>query len=171
MKGTFSKIPLAKIQKKDFAHPRRIIIIWGVKIAMMYPQEVISEVKALNDIVDVVATYVKLTPRAGNHFGLCPFHSEKTPSFSVNRDKQIFYCFGCGAGGNVLSFVRRVENMDFLEALRLLADRVHFTLPQKGMDSSARKQAAATFRSEMVFAPFSLISLIPFSIMAVRRSP
>ena len=88
---------------------------------MMYPQEIISEVRALNDIVDVVSMYVKLTPRSGNHLGLCPFHSEKTPSFSVNRDKQMFYCFGCGAGGNVLSFIRRIENMDFLEALRLLA--------------------------------------------------
>lgn len=111
---------------------------------MFYSQETISEVKALNDIVDVVAGYVKLSPRSGNHFGLCPFHSEKTPSFSVNRDKQIFYCFGCGAGGNVVSFIKRIENMDFPDALKLLAERVHFNLPEKGTGSElAKKQAAA----------------------------
>jgi DNA primase len=109
---------------------------------MFYGQEIISEVKALNDIVDVVAGYVKLTPRAGNHFGVCPFHNEKTPSFSVNRDKQIFYCFGCGAGGNVISFIKRIENMDFPEAFKLLADRVHFNLPEKGTSNQAKIQAA-----------------------------
>ncbi|MCL2456593.1 MAG: DNA primase [Defluviitaleaceae bacterium] len=98
---------------------------------MFYEQDTISEVKNLNDIVDVVSSYVKLSPRSGNHFGLCPFHSEKSPSFSVNRDKQIFYCFGCGAGGNVITFIRKIENMDFVDALKLLADRVHFNLPQK----------------------------------------
>lgn len=109
---------------------------------MLYSQDVISEVKALNDIVDVVASYVKLAPRAGNHFGLCPFHREKTPSFSINRDKQVFYCFGCGAGGNVISFIRRMENLDFLDALKLLADRVHFNLPEQGTSPQAKIQAA-----------------------------
>ncbi|MCL1884986.1 MAG: DNA primase [Defluviitaleaceae bacterium] len=110
---------------------------------MIYGQDTISEVKALNDIVDVVGGYVKLSPRAGNHFGICPFHNEKTPSFSVNRDKQIFYCFGCGAGGNVISFIKRIENMDFPDALKLLAERVHFNLPQKGTSKQAKIQAAA----------------------------
>lgn len=109
---------------------------------MFYPQDVISEVKALNDIVDVVGGYVQLSSRSGNHFGLCPFHNEKTPSFSVNRDRQIFYCFGCGAGGNVISFVKRIENMDFPDALRLLAERVHFNLPEKGTSQQAKIQAA-----------------------------
>ncbi|MCL1844223.1 MAG: DNA primase [Defluviitaleaceae bacterium] len=109
---------------------------------MLYPQDIISEVKALNDIVDVVAGYgVKLTARADKHFGLCPFHSEKTPSFSVSRDKQMFYCFGCGAGGNVISFVRRAENMDFIESLKLLADRVHFNLPEKGTSPNQKIKA------------------------------
>ena len=110
---------------------------------MFFPEDIVSEVKALNDIVDVVAIYVRLTPRSGNHFGLCPFHGEKTPSFSVNRDKQIFYCFGCGAGGNVISFIRRMENMDFPEAVRFLADRVHFVLPEKETSHQAKQQAVA----------------------------
>ncbi|MCL2372035.1 MAG: DNA primase [Defluviitaleaceae bacterium] len=108
----------------------------------MYPQEIISDVRALNDILDVVSTYVQMQPRSGNHFGRCPFHQEKTPSFSVNQDKQIFYCFGCGAGGNVLNFVMRIENMDFLTALKFLADRVNFTLPDKKNNPSAVRQAA-----------------------------
>jgi len=109
---------------------------------MVYSQDVISEVKALNDIVDVVGGYVKLSPRAGNHFGLCPFHNEKTPSFSVNRDKQIYYCFGCNAGGNVISFIRQIENIEFLDALKLLADRVHFNLPEKNTSPQVKIQAA-----------------------------
>ncbi|MCL2386142.1 MAG: DNA primase, partial [Defluviitaleaceae bacterium] len=110
---------------------------------MLYPQDIISEVKALNDIVDVVAAYVKLSPRAGNHFGICPFHNESTPSFSVNRDKQIFYCFGCNAGGNVISFIKRIENMDFPDALKFLANRVNFNLPEKSTSPQAKIQSAA----------------------------
>ena len=106
---------------------------------MFFSQDVISEVKALNDIVDVVAGYVKLSPRSGNHFGICPFHNEKTPSFSVNGEKQIFYCFGCGAGGNVISFIKRIENVDFPDALKLLAERVRYNLPQKSIDSRQEK--------------------------------
>lgn len=110
----------------------------GVKF-VFYPHEIVSEVRGLNDVVDVVAGYVKLTQKANNHFGLCPFHSEKTPSFSVNRDKQIFYCFGCGASGDVVRFIMQMENMDFPEALKLLADRVHFRLPEKGTGYEAQK--------------------------------
>ena len=108
---------------------------------MFYPPEIVSEVRALNDVVDVVAGYVKLNSRANNHFGLCPFHSEKTASFSVNRDKQIFYCFGCGASGDVVRFVMQIENMDFPEALKLLADKVHYKLPEKGTGFEAQKQS------------------------------
>ena len=107
----------------------------------MYPQEIIWEVRALNDILDVVSGYVSLKPRSGNHFGLCPFHSEKSPSFSVNTDRQMFYCFGCGAGGNVLSFIMRIENIDFIDALKILADRVHYNLPEQSTPS-AKKRAA-----------------------------
>ncbi|MCL2048717.1 MAG: DNA primase [Defluviitaleaceae bacterium] len=118
---------------------------------MFYEQDTISEVKILNDIVDVVASYVKLTPRSGSFFGLCPFHAEKSPSFSVNRDKQFYYCFGCGAGGNVISFIKKVENLDFPDALKLLADRVHFNLPEKGTGSehfAAAREATAKINKE-----------------------
>ncbi|MDR1664350.1 MAG: DNA primase [Clostridiales bacterium] len=109
---------------------------------MQYPPEVIEEVRALNDIADVVGSYVALKPHGGNLFGLCPFHREKSPSFSVNREKQIFYCFGCNAGGNVLGFIMRYENYDFLEALKFLADRVHYILPQAAADGAAAKNRA-----------------------------
>ena len=97
---------------------------------MRYPQDVVDEVRAGNDIVDVVGGYVELKSRGGNFFGLCPFHRERTPSFSVAPDKQIYYCFGCGAGGNVISFVMQIENYGFFDALKFLADRVHYSLPE-----------------------------------------
>jgi len=108
---------------------------------MLYPQEVIQDVRALNDIVDVIGSYVQLRLRGGRHFGLCPFHNEKSPSFSVNGDMQVFYCFGCHAGGNVISFIMRIENMDFLDALKLLADRVHYTLPDANAAPTAKIRA------------------------------
>ena len=111
---------------------------------MVYSQDVISEVRLLNDIVQVVSAYVKLVPRSGNHFGLCPFHSEKTPSFSVNPMKQIFYCFGCGAGGDVYRFVQLYEKIDFVNAIQMLAERVNFNLPTKSL--SAKEIQAADQR-------------------------
>ena len=82
---------------------------------MLYPQEVIEEVRARNDIVDVVSGYVRLQKKGANHFGLCPFHNEKSPSFSVSQGKQMYYCFGCGAGGNVITFLQQYENASFQE--------------------------------------------------------
>ncbi|MCL2202715.1 MAG: DNA primase [Defluviitaleaceae bacterium] len=119
---------------KDFRQTRRIYkdIPKIKERAMFYPDEIIQEVRAQNDIVDVVGSYVALRVRGGRHWGLCPFHQEKTPSFTVNTDTQFFHCFGCGAGGNVFTFVMRFEHMDFVDALKLLADRVHFILPQPG---------------------------------------
>jgi len=110
---------------------------------MRYPEETIQEVIALNDIVDVVSGYVQLSPRSGNHFGLCPFHSEKSPSFSVNQAKQIFYCFGCHAGGSAATFVMKIENLDFLGAIKILADRVNFSLPEREETASAKEQRAS----------------------------
>jgi len=110
---------------------------------MRYPEETIQEVIALNDIVDVVSGYISLSPRSGNHFGLCPFHGEKTPSFSVNQAKQIFYCFGCHTGGSVLTFVMKIENVDFIEALKVLADRVRYRLPEKEESASAKEKRAS----------------------------
>lgn len=97
---------------------------------MRYEERIVDEVQSLNDIVEVVSNYIPLK-RSGRTFkALCPFHSEKTPSFVVHPEKQIFHCFGCGAGGDVFSFVMRHENSSFPEAIRNLAERVHYTLPE-----------------------------------------
>ena len=88
-----------------------------------YSEEFIEEVKSANDIVDVVSSYVNLKRKGTNYFGNCPFHREKTPSFSVAPDKQIYHCFGCGQGGNVINFIMKIENLGFQEAIEMLADR------------------------------------------------
>ena len=94
-----------------------------------YSDEIIEEVRSSNDIVDVISQYVVLKRSGRNFFGLCPFHKEKSPSFSVSRDKQIFHCFGCGVGGNVIHFVSKIENINFIETMQLLAERANITLP------------------------------------------
>lgn len=108
---------------------------------MYYPDEVIEEVRMKNDIVDVISGYVKLQKKGANYFGLCPFHNEKSPSFSVSPGKQMYYCFGCGAGGNVLTFVMEYENYTFQEALAHLADRAGVDLPKMEYSKEARDQA------------------------------
>jgi DNA primase len=97
---------------------------------MRYDESVIEQVRSANDIVDIVGRYVRLTKKGANYFGLCPFHGEKTPSFSVSPRKQIYYCFGCGAGGNVISFLMEYENYSFTEALKSLAENAHIELPE-----------------------------------------
>ena len=97
---------------------------------MYYPDELVEEVRDKNDIVDVVGSYVHLTKKGNTYFGLCPFHNEKTPSFSVTPGKQMYYCFGCGAGGNVYSFIMNYENATSPEAVKILADRVNVSLPE-----------------------------------------
>lgn len=106
-------------------------------ISMFYPEEIVEEVRTSNDIVDVISQYVQLKRAGGYYKGLCPFHHEKTPSFTVTPSKQIYHCFGCGAGGNVLSFIMKIENLDFVEALKLLADRVHIVLPEPEQNEEA----------------------------------
>ena len=98
---------------------------------MFYAESLIEEVRMKNDIVDVVSGYVKLQKKGSSYFGLCPFHNEKSPSFSVSPSKQMYYCFGCGAGGNVLTFIMEYEIYSFPEALKYLADRVGVELPQQ----------------------------------------
>ena len=102
-----------------------------------YSDELIDDIKNSNDIVDIISQYVTLKRSGRNFFGLCPFHKEKTPSFSVSPDKQIFHCFGCGAGGNVIHFTSKIENVDFKESLEILAERAGITLPtiDGGIDS------------------------------------
>ena len=106
---------------------------------MYYPEDIVEEVKNANDIVDVISSYIKLTKKGGNYFGLCPFHSEKTPSFSVSPQKQIYYCFGCHSGGNVISFVMQYENYTFEEALKMLAERAGMKLPEIKADAHAQE--------------------------------
>ena len=108
---------------------------------MRYSDDIIEEVRMKNDIVDVVSQYVKLTRRGSTYFGLCPFHNEKTPSFSVTPSKQMYYCFGCGAGGNVFNFVMEYENYTFGEALQHLADRAGVQLPNIEYSREARQKA------------------------------
>ncbi len=115
---------------------------------MYYLDEVIEEVRMKNDIVDVISGYVKLQKKGANYFGLCPFHNEKSPSFSVSPGKQMYYCFGCGAGGNVLTFVMEYENYTFQEALQSLADRAGVTLPKMEYSKEAREQAE--FRARLL---------------------
>lgn len=106
-----------------------------------YSDELIEEVRSRNDIVDVVGSYVKLKKAGSGYTGLCPFHNEKTPSFSVSRQKQMFYCFGCGTGGNVLTFIMKYENFSFQEAMQVLADRAGIKLPQQEMTQAQRREA------------------------------
>ena len=108
---------------------------------MYYSDELIEEVRARNDIVDVISGYVKLTKKGSSYFGLCPFHNEKSPSFSVSRQKQMYYCFGCGAGGNVFTFIMEYENYTFVEALKMLAERAGIELPEMEYSKEAREKA------------------------------
>jgi DNA primase len=108
---------------------------------MRYSDDIIEEVRMKNDIVDVISQYVKLTRKGSSYFGLCPFHNEKTGSFSVTPSKQMYYCFGCGAGGNVFTFVMEYENYTFGEALKSLADRAGVELPKIEYSKAAREKA------------------------------
>ena len=94
-----------------------------------YSDEIIEEIRQTNDIVDIISQYVHLKRSGRNFFGLCPFHNEKSPSFSVSPDKQIFHCFGCGVGGNVFTFLSKIEGINFVEAVQTLAERSNIQLP------------------------------------------
>ena len=89
-----------------------------------FSDELLNEIKSRNDIVDVISQYVVLKRKGRNYFGLCPFHNEKSPSFSVSPDKQIFKCFGCNVGGDVFRFIMKIENVNFVESVQILAKRV-----------------------------------------------
>ena len=97
---------------------------------MIYPNDIIEEIRSENDIISVISEYITLKQKGSNYFGLCPFHNEHTPSFSVSADKQLYHCFGCGESGNVFGFVMAMENMDFPEAVKFLAKRAGITLPE-----------------------------------------
>ncbi len=134
-----------------------------------YSDELIDDIKNSNDIVDIISQYVILKRSGRNFFGLCPFHKEKTPSFSVSPDKQIFHCFGCGAGGNVIHFISKIENVDFKESLEILADRAGIKLPTlEGTIDSKRQELkekvyeinklAALFYHEALYKPTAKVA-------------
>lgn len=113
---------------------------------MYYSDEVIEEVRSRNDIVDVIGSYVNLKRKGNSHSACCPFHHEKTPSFHVSREKQMYHCFGCGVGGNVFTFLMEHENFTFPEAMEALAERAGYDLPKQEMSEQAKKQADARTR-------------------------
>ncbi len=123
---------------------------------MRYSDEIIDEVRQTNDIVDIISQYVHLKRSGRNFFGLCPFHNEKSPSFSVSPDKQIFHCFGCGVGGNVFTFLQKIEGISFVEAVQTLAERSNIQLPtlQNSADSYKEILKAKVYKVNEFTAKF-----------------
>ena len=119
---------------------------------MRIPQEKIDAVREATDIIDLISGYANLKKRGKNYVGLCPFHSEKTPSFTVSPDKQVYHCFGCGVGGNVFTFVMEHEKISFAEAVRFLADRAGITLPSPSPEAEAAASEAETLYNVMRLA-------------------
>ena len=107
---------------------------------MYYEEDFVEEVRQRSDVVDIISSYVNLKRTGSNYVGLCPFHNEKTASFSVSPSKQMYYCFGCGAGGNVFTFLMEYENLTFVEALERLAEQAGMELPEKGNSENDRKR-------------------------------
>lgn len=130
-----------------------------------YDSGLIEEIKVNTNIVEIISQYVSLKRKGRNYFGLCPFHNEKSPSFSVSEDKQIFHCFGCGAGGDAIGFLKKIENIEFKDALEILAERAHITLPKLEASKEEQKniilkekvfkvnEAAAEFFHENLYRP------------------
>ena len=133
---------------------------------MYYSDEISEEVRSRNDIVDVISTYVKLQKKGSSYFGLCPFHNEKSPSFSVSRQKQMYYCFGCGAGGNVFTFLMEYENYTFVEALKYLADRAGVELPEEEYSKEAKERAPKNIVSKTAGIPYALTFPFQGAILA-----
>ncbi|MCR4789133.1 MAG: DNA primase [Lachnospiraceae bacterium] len=107
---------------------------------MYYPDDIIEKVRSANDIVDVIGRYVKIQKKGNSYFGLCPFHNEKSPSFSVSQSKQMYHCFGCTAGGNVITFLMQYENLTFQEAVKMLAERAGIELPEPEYSEEAKQK-------------------------------
>ena len=136
---------------------------------MAIPEQFIDELVARSDIADVVSSYVPLTKKGSNLWGLCPFHNEKTPSFSVSPDKQIFHCFGCGKGGGVITFIMEMENLPFPDAVRLLAQRAGMEVPEAGAGEEGRKKRARLLAANKDAARFydEVVDLKPYLDPAV----
>lgn len=114
----------------------------------------LDELRAKTDIEDTISSYVSLRKRGSTSKGLCPFHNEKTPSFTVYSDTQSFYCFGCGAGGDVVTFIKKIENLDYIDAVKLLAQRAGMQMPQEGFDDSLSKKRRKVFEINRETAKF-----------------
>ena len=123
---------------------------------LRYSDEIIEEIRQNNDVVDIISQYVHLTRKGRNYFGLCPFHNEKSPSFSVSPDRQIFHCFGCGVGGNVYTFLMKIEGITFKEALEQLAERANIQLPTltSGSDTAKEELKAKVYKVNEFTAEF-----------------
>ncbi len=111
--------------------------------------QIIEDIKARNDIENVISSYITLKRAGSNYNGLCPFHSEKTPSFTVFPSTQSFYCFGCGAGGDAITFVMRMENLDYISAVRTLAERSGITIPENATNASGKREVTRSRVLEM----------------------
>ena len=125
-------------------------------IMPLYPEYLIREVADKNDIRDVISQYVNLKKAGSSYVGLCPFHNEKTPSFSVSPTKGIFHCFGCGLGGNVIHFIMKVENISFKEAVEFLAERANIQLPtlQSSADTAKEELKSKVYKINEFTAEF-----------------
>ena len=106
-----------------------------------------QDLKSRSDIVDIISSYVNLKRRGKNMVGLCPFHNEKSPSFNVYTENGSFYCFGCGAGGDVITFIRKIENLDYIEAVKLLAQRAGLQVPERAWTIRCPACGSACWRS------------------------
>jgi DNA primase len=126
---------------------------------MRIPDEKIEEIRSATDIVEVVSVHVRLKKRGKNFIGLCPFHQEKTPSFSVSPDKQMYHCFGCGEGGNVFTFIMRSEKVSFMEAVQTLAARAGISIPEQGTEDTGRNGNEPLYRALMIAARFYYAAL------------
>ena len=148
---------------------------------MQYSQEIIEEVRSRNDIVDVIGEYVHLQKKGSGYMGLCPFHNEKSPSFAVSPDKQIFHCFGCGVGGNVYTFLMKIEGITFKESLEQLAERANIQLPTYENSADAAKdelkakvykvnEFAAEFYHQNLYKPVARIGQVELSLPMQGRT-
>lgn len=110
------------------------------KMEYRFPEEFVNKVREANDLVEIASEYMTLTRSGDRHRGLCPFHREDTPSFNISADKQLYHCFGCGVGGNVITFIMSIENLGFVDAVKLLADRAGMSLPQNGQEKGVSER-------------------------------
>ena len=127
---------------------------------MAFPEGFIQELKMRNDITDVISSYVTLKKRGRNMVGLCPFHGEKTPSFNIYTETDSFYCFGCGAAGDVISFIMKIDNLDYVEAVKYLAQRAGMDMPEDGYDDSLSRLRKRVYEANREAARFYYNTLV-----------